>query len=215
MCGGRLSQLRSRDATILEQRQRNVGRVLTARIVRTNRASWRLGQALVPFAILATVAARPLGSVAVMVALLCQAAALFWFVRARRYLGRLGIETQGDGLVAGETLRIPRTEVQAWTLVGSLARLYGSTATWTVTVNATESASLASLLSRAFGQQLMLRRRGSQRARAIAAVVAGVGATAVALAFAFDLPALVVVGVAATVVAIATLGALSQRVSND
>ena len=74
---------------------------------------------------------------------------------------------------------------------------------------------MRALLVAAFGEPLVLRRRGSARARSIGGAVAAAGALLVAGGIAWDVAPLAIPGVLALVFGLATLGALSQKVAGN
>jgi hypothetical protein len=76
-----------------------------------------------------------------------------------------------------------------------------------------EAEDLRPILARVFGAPLVLRRRGSVRARQVSGGVALLGAMLVAAAIAFDFAQLVLVGVPVVMFGLGALGALSQRVT--
>jgi hypothetical protein len=141
------------------------------------------------------------------------AAAFAVLLSARRSFGRCTASPAGDRLRLGDgRAEISRRDVRAWTLDGGVARVYTAHAGWRVAVPAGEGASLDRILRSVFGSPLILRRRGSARARKIAAGVAAAGAGLVATSFALEIVPLVVVGVPALIFGLATFGALSQKV---
>jgi len=145
-------------------------------------------------------------------ALLAVTLIVFW--SARRSFGKLPLTAGGGRLRIGDDDNgaIRRVDVTAWTIDGPSARVYTRSAGWRFKVSAEDAAALRTLLAGAFGAPLVLRRRGTKRARMIAAMVATAGAVVTATAIALETPPLVVVGVPALVFGLAVLGALSQKV---
>jgi hypothetical protein len=140
---------------------------LPARVVRYNVAMFRLGQTLIPLALLCTVVARHIPRPVTAVASIgLSVTCLGLFGLARRGLGRRTIHIGGGKLAfAGAELDISPAAVAHW------------------------------------------------RARKVALSVAVIGAFLVVLAFYFDLLPLALLGTPCAVLGLATLGALSQKVS--
>jgi hypothetical protein len=174
----------------------------------------RAAQALIPFAVVASIfARRSLNPVAVTVALLLQLATLVTFLSARRGLGWQRFRLDKGAGSFGPNLRLARTRVERWTIHGRLARLYCQDISLRLRGRTSAAESLDACLRCWLGAPLLLERRGSARARGIAATVALSGLAFVAAAFALDNVPLVVAGILCVVLGGATFGALSQRVA--
>ena len=89
------------------------------------------------------------------------------------------------------------------------ARLYASAAGWRLGALPADAEELRQVLTPIFGAPLLLRRRGSVRARQAAGAVAFAGAALFAVAIVFDVARLVLVGVPALILGVAALWALS------
>jgi hypothetical protein len=188
---------------------------LPVRVVRYNVSMLRLGQTLIPLALLCTVVARHIpGPVTAVASIGLSVTCLGLFALARRGLGRRILQIVGGKLAfAGAELEISPAAVAHWTLSERTARLYGPKASWKLTVARGDVEVLRDSLRHAFGKPLSVHRRGSLRARKVALSVAIVGAFLVVLAFYFDLLPLALLGTPCAVLGLATLGALSQKVS--
>ena len=187
---------------------------MLARAVRTDVGRVRLAQVLVFVCLVAGPIARRLMIAPLLAAvggLLAATALMFW--SARRSFGRLPFANVDGRLRVGDGQdSIRRAEVTAWTIDGPSARVYTHSAGWRFTVGKDDAEALRAMLTGALGAPLELRRRGTKRARMIAAIVALAGAVATATAIALQTLPLVVVAVPALVFGLATLGALSQKV---
>jgi len=189
------------------------GREVDAKIVRYNIARLRLGQLLLPIAVVTTVAARRFPSLfTALLAIGVQASALTLFLSAARRFGWQRVVREDGGLSIGSTdARIERHRVHRWTINNGLARLYGLEQSYKLRARNGADGELSAFLSRCFGPPLTLRRRGSFRARMLALGVALCGLVGGALAIGVGITWLAVVSPLALIFGIATLGALSQR----
>ncbi len=188
---------------------------LEARVTRYNIPRFRLGQALVPIALIATVLARRFPeSVPLAAALFAQALAAGAFLSAVRWFGWQKLRSERGTVWFGSTgLRIKRDSVLEWTTVGRTARIYGSDVSFRVRVRAGAEPAIQGVLRPILGKPTALKRRGSKRARTIALGVAVLGLGLVLISFAVvDTIVLTILGTPALVFGIATFGALSQRV---
>jgi hypothetical protein len=187
---------------------------LSVGVVRYDVAKLRIVQSLVPFAVLATIAARHLESSAgYLLAFALQLAIVVVFLNARRGYGQQTLVHDGAGLRLVESAEtLSRRNTPRWTVVNRTARLYGSRWSYKLRVDAAHKDDLASLVHAGLGAPIVLRRRGTPRARMGALCAAIGGAIAVACAFAFDSVALVVVGALAMTSGLIALGVLSQRI---
>jgi hypothetical protein len=135
------------------------------------------------------------------------------FASAIKSLGWQPLRFEDGTLFFGSTgLRAARFGVREWTFVGGTARLYGADTSFEMRARPGASVALEALLAGVFGRPTRLKRRGSDRARTIALVVAALGLVAAVAAFYTELLALTFVGVPAFIFGLATFGALSQRV---
>lgn len=174
----------------------------------------RAAQALIPFMVLASIfARRSLGGVAVTTALLLQLATLVTFLSARRNLGWQQVRIENGVGGFGPNLKLTHAQVERWTIRGRVARLYCQNVSLRLRSRSRDSQSLASYLRSWLGAPLQLERRGSARARGIAAIVAASGVGLIGAAVALDSVPLIVAGVLCVVLGGATFGALSQRVA--
>jgi hypothetical protein len=188
---------------------------LEARVTRYNIVRFRLGQALVPAALIATVLSRRVPElVPLSAALVTQGLAAIAFVSAVRWLGWQPLRSERSAIWFGTTgLRVKRDGMREWTVVDRTARIYGSDVSYRLTVRPGRQSALECLLRPVFGKPTELKRRGTKRARLIALAVAALGLASVVASFVvFDTLALTIVGTPALVFGIAMFGALSQRI---
>lgn len=177
----------------------------------------RLGQALVPAAVVMTIVWRHKPgppTLAVAVALL--ASALVSLLLARRRLGQADLVAEHGKLRLGaDGPKLLPSAVTAWTWDDDgCARVYDRTGSWMLTaINADDGGAVRAALAGVLGKPLTLQRRGSARARSWALVAAATGLLVTVAAFVLDTPAFAFAGVPALVIGIATFGALSQKVS--
>lgn len=175
---------------------------------------WTLAQALVPITTLASVAARRVPStITTVVAVLMLVANLTALLRARRRLGsetlcavrgRLRLQMSGEEL--------SRATIRRWISRGGVVWLYSDATSYKLKVAEPHRTELEAVLTQALGAMSATRRRGSPRARVLAAGVCLLGLMVLGLAIALQLPQLLVVAVPAVIFGIAAFGALSQRV---
>ena len=138
---------------------------------------------------------------------------LIVFVSARRSFGKVNLDVGGGRLRVGDGgPQLTRGDVTAWTIDRASARVYTRAAGWRFTTGAENADALTSLLVGVFGRPLVLKRRGSQRARAIAALVAVGGIPLIIAGIALQIPLLAMAGVPAFIFGLAGFGALSQKV---
>jgi hypothetical protein len=187
---------------------------LEARVTRYRIARLRLAQGLIPVGMIATVAARRVPeTVPPIVAFAVLAAILVVFASAIKSLGWQRLRFEDGALFFGSTgLSAARFGVREWTFVDGIARLYSADTSFAVRARPGGSVALEALLAGMFGRPARLKRRGSDRARTIALVVAALGLVAAVAAFYTEVLALTFVGVPAFIFGLATFGALSQRV---
>lgn len=187
--------------------------ILEAKVTRYNIGRLRLGQMLLPMAVVTTVVARRFPSVfTVVLAVVVQASTLALLISAARRFGWQRIFFKHGGLSIGSTdARLERHKVHRWTIVNGLARVYGLDQSYKIRARSGGESALSAALARCFGPPLTLRRRGSLRARMIALTVGLCGLVSAAVAIGVGISWLAIVGPLAFVLGVATFGALSQR----
>jgi len=189
------------------------GAAVEVRATRYDPVKLRLGQVLLPIALVVFPVARRFAStVAVVPALIVAVAALLTFLSARRsnitrlvaHPGRVKI---GSAIVqAGEAGR--------WRWHGTHATLFAPEGNLVVKARSpAEIQALRAALEQALGSPLNFRRRGSLRARVISLLVAAVGLTLLEISVVYHLvymtPAIIPV-----IMGIATFAALSGRIAD-
>lgn len=187
---------------------------MMARAVRIDVSRVRLGQVLIFVCMVAVPLARRfmIGPMLAGVGGLLLVT-LIVFVSARRSFGQVALDMGGGRLRLGvDGPQLARADVTAWTIDGASARVYTREAGWRFTTSAENADVLRRLLAGAFGGPLILKRRGSRRARAIAGIVALAGIPLTATGIALQIPLLAAAGVPAVIFGLAALGALSQKV---
>jgi len=187
---------------------------IEARVTRYNIARFRLGQALVPVALIVTVVARRFpDTVPIAGAFIAQGFVAAAFLSAVRWLGWQPLRFERGAVWFGTTgLHAKQNALRDWTLRDGVVRIYGSDASFKLRVRPGGEPALEALLRGLFGRATRLKRRGSKRARTGALVVALAGLTAVVGSFLADMLALTLLGTPALIAGLATFGALSQRV---
>lgn len=192
-----------------------LAQMVVAVVKRTLASRWRLGQMVVPVAmILGVVARRTENTVAYSAAAGALILAAMAFLSARRKFRRVQIRAEGKHItatLAGEPISI--SGVHAWTVHDGTARVYDPTGGWAFRDQ--DTTSLASLLTSAFGPPLALRRRGTDRGRFSALCVACAGGLSAAAGFGAGSVPVVVAGLPMFIFGIVCFGALSQRVADD
>ena len=185
-----------------------------ARVTRYKVRRFRLGQALVPPALLITILARRTQDLVATIAMFgLLSLALLAFLSAIKRIGWQVLRVERGSIWFGTTEeRVRRERVRDWTWLNGVARLYGAETSYTLRPRRGSEAALEALLRGLLGAPRALQRRGTVRARVIAMSVALLGLAACVAAFAFDSIPLIVAGVPAFGIGIATFGALSQRV---
>jgi hypothetical protein len=103
--------------------------------------------------------------------------------------------------------------IRQWTWNGSIVRLYGGEHAWKLCSASGHHEALGHALRAGLGPPLLLRRRGSARARVLALAIAAVGGAALWAGIAYEWSALALVGVPCVIGGLAALGALSQSVT--
>jgi hypothetical protein len=186
---------------------------IEAKVTQYDIARLRLGQLLVPLAVIATVMARRMPTMLpVSVAFALQALGLAVFLSAAKRFGSQPLRFEGGAVAVGATgVRIERIKVHRWTLVNRVARLYGVKVSYKLSVESGTEHALSALLRSQFGSPVQLDRRGSKQARVLALGVGLAGLVFTVLAIVNDSRVLAFVGAPAFLLGIATFGALSQR----
>jgi hypothetical protein len=188
---------------------------LTVRVVRYDISQWTVGQSLLPFATLASIAARRTqSSIATVIAAGLIVAAFVVFMRARRNFGQQTTRRENGKLhfvQSGEELS--RNMARSWTVRGTVARIHGIRSSYKLRFADTDRDALTALLTEHFGAPAKSERRGSPKARAIAAAVMASGLVALGFAIAFENIPLLFVGVVSSIGGGASLGAFSQRIA--
>jgi hypothetical protein len=174
----------------------------------------RAGQALLPFAIIASIfARRSLESTAVAIAVALQLAAIISLLSARRSLGAQPFSVQdGKGKVATQ-LVLARQRVLRWTVTGNVVRLYCGDMSRRLACRSEDEQLLVESLTGRLGRPVLLKRRGSDKARLLAGAAATVGLICTVAAFTFQSVPAVLIGLPMFVVGLAVFAALSQRVA--
>lgn len=189
---------------------------MTVHATRYDLVRLRLGQALVPAAVVLTIVWRRADSSALLVpAIALQAAALAVLLLSRRRVGRRELVAEKGRIRLGaDGPKILSSTVRAWSWETGVARIYERNASWKLAA-ADDPDAMRSALAGVLGKPRSLQSRGSRRARVGALVAAGLGLAFVAAGFALNTPAFAFGGVPALVIGIATFGALSQKVAAD
>lgn len=188
---------------------------IEAKVTRYNIARLRLGQVLVPLAVIAAVVAqRAQTTLAAASAFALLGIGFAVFLSAAKRLGWQPLRFEGAVVSFGATgLRMERKQVREWTLIGDVARLYARDLSVKLQARGGSEQVLGALLRSQFGSPVPMDRRGSKRARALALCAAAFGLVMSVLAIVNDNSLLAVVGAPAVVFGIAVFGALSQRVA--
>jgi len=189
------------------------GTVVQVRALRYDLVKLRLGQALLPVALVAFPIARRFGSLPVVVAALIPGvAALLAFLSARRKTIVRLVAHPGRVKIGHSTIQAG--EASRWRWHGTRATLFAPEGN--VLLRAMSRADIQALrtaLEQALGSPLTFRRRGSLRARVISLVVAAAGMALVAIGVAHHLVYLTP-GVVPAIVGLATFAALSGRIAD-
>lgn len=182
-------------------------------IVRYQVARLRLGQTLVPLAMLASVLARAAGGIAVYVAAALIIASAVTFALARCGFGRQPLRILRGKIEVADAAPIVPAHLGRWTMAARTARLYGKGVSWKLVAAPGDEDRLRSSLASVLGQPLLLAHRGSRRSRMVALGACAAGLALVGLSLISDGTALLMVGIVATIGGFATFGALSQKVA--
>lgn len=181
-------------------------------IVRYQVTRVRLGQGLVPLAMVAGVLARATGGIAVYVALALISASVISFALSRRSFGRQPLRIVRGKVEVSDAPPIVPAHLGRWTMAGPTARLYGKEISWRVVADAGHEDRVRSSLALVLGQPLLLGQRGSRRARMVALTACAAGLALVGLSLVSDGTALLMVGIFSAIAGFATFGALSQKI---
>jgi hypothetical protein len=120
---------------------------------------------------------------------------------------------QHQGLLLTATgIRIASTDIRRWTYRKGTARLYGARVSFRLRARKGDESVLEGTLRRLFGPPSELARRGSPRARGLAATVALFGLVLTIVALSRDNVLLALVGLPAFVLGLSAAGTLSSRV---
>jgi hypothetical protein len=186
----------------------------TVKVVRYDVTRWTIAQSAVPFAMLSGVAARRIPNTLTVTAPLgLLALAFFLFFRAQQNLGAQTLLREGGRLrLQGSEEELSHRTAGRWTLRGNVARLHGSRLSYKLRLVEGDPAAFEQALASVLGTATATARRGSPRARGIAAAVLILGLVALTLAIVLQNLPLLAVGILAGIGGGATFGALSQRV---
>lgn len=182
-------------------------------IVRYQVSRIRLGQTLVPLAMLASVLGRAAGGIAVYVAVALISASAVSFALARRGFGRQPLRIVRGKIEVADAPPIVPAHLGRWTMAGRTARLYGKGINWRLVAAPGDEDRLRASLAAVLGQPLLLGHRGTRRARMVALTACAAGLALVGLSLLSDGTALLMVGIFAAIAGFATFGALSQKVA--
>lgn len=186
---------------------------MRANVVRIHRVRWRIGQALLPAAVVTSILARHGAEPRYLwVPFAIQVLALAAFLSARRSLGEHELQVQSKCLSSERGLHVVLSAVTAWTLEGSVIRIDDPSWSWHLRARDAQSGALSSTLARALGRATRLRRRGSGRARLVAGAVSIGGFALTTLAISLEQPLLALLGTPPGILGLAALGALSQKI---
>jgi hypothetical protein len=187
---------------------------LEARITRYDRSRISVVQSLIPIATLAGIVARrtdfAFWSLGIAVMLL--GATAWQLQRAVRRFGWRSLQIERGRLQCDAlALRLPASEIREWTLHGGCARLYGATHSYKLACRPSARATFEAALRNLLGAPVALTRRGTPRARLLAALAAVLGAVALVAGILLQIP-LLAGGVVVLILGFAAFMALSQRV---
>jgi hypothetical protein len=188
-------------------------RTVTAKVVRISVANVRLAQVLWPGAMVAGILARRFsGMLAGTIASALLFVGLGAMLLARRNLGRHPVSV-GRHTISfdGTKEAVAVADVASWTFDGSVARLYGTKFSWALIATSDEPL-LASLMS-VLAAPVQLQRRGSRRARTIAAAICLAGIASIPVSIFIDVLPLMLLGVVCAILGFACFAAFSQRVA--
>jgi hypothetical protein len=187
--------------------------LIEAQVTRYDLARLRVGQLFVPIATISTIAARrnP-GVVLYGAAFLLMGFGLFMLISAAKRLGWQPLRFESNAVSFGKSLRLEAVQVRSWTIVGRVARLYGSKHSTELRFRPGAEIAILALLRSVFGSPIKLDRRGTTRAIAIAACAAAIGLVVTGIAIAQDDKRLLF-GLPVFVFGLVAVGVLSSRVA--
>jgi hypothetical protein len=187
---------------------------LTVATVRVDQARLRLGQTIVPVALIFRTLAKHFPSLVIdAVGLVILAVGVVTIFSARRRLGRQSLRPHVEKLSVGDASpEISSATVSRWTFDRGIARLQGGQVSWQLRAETEDGDELRATLERVIGPPLSLTRRGTPRARIIALSCAAAGVAIVVVGIRSDTVVVAGIGTIATIMGIATFGAFSQRV---
>ncbi|MET0592297.1 MAG: hypothetical protein ABW133_06335 [Polyangiaceae bacterium] len=184
----------------------------------------QIARTLLPIAtIVGIVARRLLGDAIVVVAFALLAVLLALWFSASKGLGRRRMQIRSGALRLARqdaesaardedrSSEIPFRSIRQWTWNGTIARLYGAEHSWKLRAIDGKDEALGESLRGALGAALILKRRGSGRARIIALVVAVLGLASAGFGIATETGPMAILGVLGLVGGFAAFGALSQH----
>ena len=191
-------------------------RDIAVRAVRYDPKNLRLGQSIVPFAMLATIATRYVpGPAPWIAAAILQVAAVVTFVRGRSSLGACTLR-HADGRVRIATslknVVVP-LRLNDWTIDDRQARLYATDESWRIRVAPVDRSQLRILLAACFGPPRELRERGSRRAQQVAAAIGVLGIALLGIGFAYDIVVLGPIGMLGLIGGWGTHAALKAKIA--
>jgi hypothetical protein len=191
---------------------------LRAKVIRYDVKKLAVGQILLSVGAVSFYALKhAFGPAGTAPSLIILTSSIVFFALGRRSLGWRDLRARNGELEVANGQE-PRSVVvkgpTRWTLDGLAARLYGDRHTWRIRAAQGQEMALRDLLTPLFGTPILLQRRGSPRARAIALLVACAGVVLTTLAAALELTPLIFAGVPCAIFGLATFGALSQKAGN-
>lgn len=186
-----------------------------ARVVRWHPERVRLGQSLLPVAMLVGIMARRTGGTVLFAAAFATiGVALAILLGARRGFAGASVSVERGRIRLGpREPPIVASEVRRWAFDGATARIQGASVTWSIRASSADTPALGAALRSALGRPVLLTPRGSQPARRAAFVVGASGVLFVALALGLGLMPLFPVGLLCIIGGVTAFGALSQKVA--
>lgn len=184
-----------------------------ARVTRYNIARVRIGQMLLPVAMVTAIAARrfPSAFTAILAFGVQGLIAAFFFSAMKRFGWQRLVFQHGKLAIGATDVRIEKYSVKRWTMVNGLARIYGLDQSYKLRTRRGAEEEFSEFLAGRFGPPTIIRRRGSFRARMIALSVCIAGAAAMTSGIIFESFLLVGIGTPACVFGLAAFGMLTQR----
>jgi len=186
--------------------------MVVAAVTRTLLARWRLFQVLAPIGVgLGVIARRSMNPAAIGATGVVYLAAFAAFWSARRRFRQVEVRGAKRTLtLVLDGVAVDIAKVSLWTVDGGRARVYDEEGGWSL--RGDDPQALEATLTRALGPPLRLQRRGSPWARAMALVVAGIGAATVVAGAAANIGPLVAIGVLSFVGGLAAFAAFLRKV---